>query len=161
MCFEGKVLKIKKYEVVFKFEDTKYFVPFTDIFSLQFEDVENQVYTNYLKAQSAEPELTPCLKARMDAKALHGKEVGHVVLGFLFGPFAIIGTAFASPNPLNGRHTPNPLNGRHTLEKSPNKDLFANTEYLKCYKKKAKERLIGMEFLGWGAFLVLVGIANA
>ena len=40
-----------------------------------------------------------CMKGQADADLYHGKGFSHVGLRFLFGPFAIIGAAVASPSP--------------------------------------------------------------
>jgi hypothetical protein len=39
---------------------------------------------------------------------------------------------------------------------SKNKDQFSDPAYLSCYKKKAKGQLIGMEGLGWAAWVLLL-----
>ena len=41
-------------------------------------------------------------------------------------------------------------------EQSKNKEDFDDPEYLSCYKKKAKGQLLGMEGIGWGAWILLV-----
>jgi hypothetical protein len=144
MVFEGKVKKIKGCEVVFEVEGDKYIIPVRDIFSLQFEDTEDKVYTDYLEV--AQDDFSVCLNGQMDAQLYHGKEVGHFALGFLFGPFAMIGTALASPTPFNGRKT---------LALSQNKEQFTDTFYLSCYRKQAKRQLITSEALGWGAWILV------
>ena len=144
MVFEGKVKKIKECTVVFKADGKKYRVPATDIFSIQFEDVRDPVYVDYIKL--AQLDTSKCMKGRFDAQYLHGKKGGHFFLGFLFGPFAIIGTAVADPTPYKSSQT---------LALSKNKDLFNDPEYLSCYRSKAKGQLIGMELAGWGASIVL------
>jgi hypothetical protein len=143
MAFEGKVAKIKDCSVVFKSKGSKYVIPASDIFSIQFEDTEDRVYRNYLKM--AEP--NKCLDGRLDAENYHGKKGGHFALGFLFGPFAMIGTALANPTPEKGRRT---------LEMSSNHDLLNDLEYISCYKKKVKGQLIGTEALGWASWVLLL-----
>lgn len=145
MVFEGKVIKIKECAVVFKADGNRYIVPASDIFSIQFEDIEDKVYTDYLAMTEDNP--NKCLNGRLDAENYHGKKGGHFVLGVLFGPFAMIGTALANPTPEKGRQT-------YMLSK--NKEQFSDPEYLSCYRKKAKGQLIGMEALGWGAWILLV-----
>lgn len=145
MVFEGKVTRIKDCAVVFKSDGNKYIVPASEIFSLQFEDTEDKVYTEYMKMADDDP--NKCLNARLDAENYHGKKVGHFALGVLFGPFAIIGTAVANPTPEKGQQT---------LMMSNNKEQFSDPEYLSCYKKKAKGQLMGMEALGWGAWILLL-----
>jgi hypothetical protein len=145
MVFEGKIVQIKGCEVVFKADENKFFVPASDIFSLHFENPEGKVYTKYIKI--IEQQEDTCLNGRLDAENYHGKKGGHFILGVLFGPFAMIGTALANPTPEKGKQT---------YMKSENKDQFSDPEYLSCYKKKAKGQLIGAEALGWGAWILLV-----
>ncbi len=143
MVFEGKVTKIKDCSVVFKADGNKYIVPASEILSLQFENSEDKVYTEYLKIADGDP--SKCLNGRLDAENYHGKKGGHFVLGVLFGPFAMIGTALANPTPEKGKQT---------YMMSKNKDQFSDLEYLSCYKSKAKGQLIGAEALGWCAWLL-------
>jgi hypothetical protein len=111
MVFEGKVTRIKKCEVIFKTSKEKYVIPASEIFSIEFGDLQDQVYLNYIESK----EINNCLKGRFDAETFHGKRTGHFFLGVLFGPFALIGTALSNPTPNRGKDT-------YTL--SPNKDLF-------------------------------------
>jgi hypothetical protein len=145
MVFEGKVTKIKDCEVVFKADGKKFIVPTSVIFSLQFENTADKIYTDYMEMADSDP--NKCLNGRLDAENYHGKNGGHFVLGVLFGPFAMIGTALANPTPEKGKQT---------YMMSKNKDQFNDPEYLSCYKKKAKGQLIGMEALGWGAWILLI-----
>lgn len=145
MVFEGKITKIKDCAVVFKTDGNKYIVPTTEIFSLQFENTSDKVYTEYMKMDDGDP--NKCLNGRLDAENYHGKKGGHFVLGVLFGPFAMIGTALANPTPDKGKQT-------YMLSK--NKEQFSDPEYLSCYKKKAKGQLVGAEALGWGAWILFV-----
>lgn len=143
--FDGKVLSIKECSIVFKSNGSKYVIPTSEIFSIQFEKVDNRIYTDYMKLSDNDP--NKCMSARLDAENYHGKKGAHFALGVLFGPFAMIGTALANPTPEKGRQT---------FMMSKNKDMFNDPEYLSCYKKKAKGQLIGMEALGWGAWILLV-----
>jgi len=143
--FKGKVTKIKGCKVVFKAEGNKYVIPASEIFSIQFENTNDKVYTKYMQMGDGDP--SKCMKGRLDAENFHGKKGGHVVLGFLFGPFAMLGTAIASPTPDKGKRT---------YMMSKNKDIFDDLEYISCYKKKAKGQLIGMEAIGWGAAILLL-----
>jgi hypothetical protein len=119
--FEGKVKRIKDCSVIFKVDGQKFEIPASEIFSLQFENKHNKIYTNYLELLKQDPNL--CLQGRLDAENYHGKKGGHFALGVLFGPFAMIGTALA---------TPTPQNGKRTYMMSKNKDNFNNPEYLRC-----------------------------
>jgi hypothetical protein len=150
MTFEGKVTKIKKCTVYFEVGTDHYEIPAVDIYSIQFGNLEDKVYTDYLEFQATNPEA--CVKGRADAEAFHGKKGGHFFLGFLFGPLAIIGTALANPTPDKGRDT---------YGATQNKDLLTDPVYINCYKKKAKGQLIGAEFLGWGAWIMILLIATS
>jgi len=145
MVFEGKVKKIKECTVVFKAEGKRYRIPASDIYSIQFEDTQDPIYVEYV--EMVQLDTSKCMKGRFDAQYLHGKKGGHFFLGFLFGPFAVIGTALADPTPYKSTQT---------LSLSKNKDLFSDPEYLSCYRSKAKGQLIGMEFAGWGAAVLLI-----
>tara|TARA_Y100001978_G_C23664015_1_gene420181 strand:- start:426 stop:1016 length:591 start_codon:yes stop_codon:yes gene_type:complete len=144
MVFSGEVTKIKNCQVFFKSEGNKYIIPASEIFSIQFEDIKNKVYTSYMNLPDGE---NKCLNGQMDAENFHGKKGGHFALGFLFGPFAMIGTLLASPTPDKGKRT---------YMMSKNKEQFTDYEYISCYEKKAKGELIGMEAAGWGSWLLLV-----
>ncbi|MCC7332985.1 MAG: hypothetical protein IT232_10310 [Flavobacteriales bacterium] len=145
MIFDGKVTKIKDCEIIFKAEGCKYTIPTSEIFSIQFKDTHDKVYKEYIETAVTDSE--KCLKGKFDAEYYHGKEGDHFLMGMLFGPFAVIGTALAEPTPDRGKQT-------YMLSK--NKDQFNNPEYLNCYKKKAKGQLIKMEALGWGAWILFV-----
>lgn len=149
MTFEGKVTKIKNCSVVFKADGNKFVIPVSDIYSIQFENVADKVYIDYMKMSDDNPD--KCMNGKLDAENYHGKKVGHFFLGVLFGPFAMIGTALANPTPEKGKQT---------YMMSKNKDQFGDPQYLSCYKKKAKGQLIGMEALGWGAWIVLVLVTS-
>ena len=145
MVFEGKVTKIKECAVVFKANGHRYLVPASEIFSLQFENSEDKVYTDYMQMEYGDP--NKCLNGRLDAENYQGKRGGHFVLGVLFGPFAMIGTALSNPTPDRGKQT---------YMMSRNKEQFSDPEYLSCYTKKAKGQLIGIEALGWGAWILFI-----
>ena len=146
--FEGKALKIKKCNLHFAMNDTLYIIPTEDINYLSFGDETDKVYTDYLELSNQEQ--NKCLAARLDAENYHGKKGGHFILGVLFGPFAMIGTALSEPTPYRGKNT---------LAMSENKELFNNPEYLSCYKKKAKGQLIGAEAFGWASWILFVLVA--
>ena len=138
MVYEGKVTKIKDCEVHFNSGGQKYVIPASDIFSVQFESTTDKVFTDYLKLADSDP--NKCLNGRFDAESYHGKQGLHFALGVLFGPFAMIGTAFSNPTPEKGKQT-------YTMSK--NKDQFSDPEYMKCYKKEAKGNMLLMDSLGW------------
>lgn len=145
MVFMGKIKKIKDCNVVFKASGEKYVIPANEIYSLQFSDTNDKVYTEYLGLNQNND--NACLNGSLDAENYHGKKGAHFIYGFLFGPFAMIGTALSDPSPTSGKNT---------LLMTQHKDQLSNLEYLSCYKKKAKGKLIGMEGLGWGAFVLLI-----
>ena len=145
MVFEGKVTRIKDCSIVFKADGDRYIIPVSDIFSIEFENTEDEVYTKYMKLADDDP--NKCMNGKLDAELYHGKKGGHFLLGVLFGPFAMIGTALSNPIPEKGRQT-------YMLSK--NREQFHDPEYLSCYKRKAKGQLIGAEALGWGAWILFV-----
>ena len=144
--FKGDVVKIKGCNVVFKAENgEKYTIPANDIQTVKFEDVNNLIYTNYLTMLNADP--NSCMKGASDAKAFHGKGGLHIALGVLFGPFAVIGAAVGSPDPMGGSRT---------AQMSKNSELFSDPTYLECYKKAARGHNVGMAAAGWGMWIVLL-----
>lgn len=145
MVFEGKVARIKDCSIVFIADGERYTIPADDIYSIQFENVNDKVYMDYIALTQDDP--NKCLNGSLDAENYHGKKGGAFFLGVLFGPFAIIGTALSEPSPLRGKNT---------AAMSKNKDLFNDPEYLSCYKKKAKGQLIGAEALGWASWVLLL-----
>ncbi|MDA3867686.1 MAG: hypothetical protein PF489_13200 [Salinivirgaceae bacterium] len=145
MKFKGEVKRVTDELVVFKAEGTRYKIPASEIFSLEFADTDSRVYRNYLGM--ANDEVSASVAGKLDAKAFHGKKAGHFILGFLFGPFAMLGTAASNPTPQRGKKT---------VGLSENKKMFNNSEYLKAYRKSAKGSLIGAEALGWGAWILLI-----
>ncbi len=150
MTFEGKVVKIKQCEVIFKAGGDRFSIPSDDIYSIKFESVTDKSYVDYVKMIETDPDL--CYKGYNDADMYHGKGSLHFALGFLFGPFAMIGTAIARPEPVSGIRT---------YRLSENKDVFYDPSYLKCYRKKAKSNNLVMEGIGWGVWVFIVLIAGA
>lgn len=140
MSFEGKVLKIKGCDVFFKCEGKKYLVPAEDIFVIEFENTADPVYSSYMASDSLA--LERCLQGRYDAEMFHGKKGGHFILGFLFGPLAMIGTACANPTPTKAQFF-------DLLQMEKRK--LSSPNYLHCYKQKARRKLVGMEAAGWFA----------
>lgn len=144
MVFKGDVKKINGCTVTFKAADgEKYQIPASDIYSVQFENITDKVYTSYLELTEYDPDA--CMKGSLDADNYHGKAGLHIALGVLFGPFAIIGAAVSNPTPQNG-------NGTYMMSK--NKELFSDPLYLSCYKKKAKGQNVGNTALGWLAWVI-------
>lgn len=150
MSFEGKVIKIKGCEVYFKTSDgERYRIPAHDIYCVAFADVNDPVYVSYMELLDTDPD--KCLLGALDAQKFHGKGGVHVLLGFLFGPAAVIGAALANPTPYKGNTT---------LEMSQNKDYYQDRAYLDCYKRKARARNVGNTFVGWGAWVMVVLFAT-
>ena len=150
MVFEGKVTKIKGCHLEITINGDKYSIPASEIFSVEFQNPGDKVYADYLKLAASD--ISNCMKGGYDASAYHGKKAGHFILGFLFGPFAMVGTVLSNPVPERGQST---------YKFSKNRDLFDDAEYIACYRKKAKLQLIGMEALGWGASIIFLITINA
>lgn len=147
LVFQGKVTKIKDCMVVFKSEGNSYQIPANDIYSIQFERANDKVLLQYLELSAHDTE--KCLKGNLDAEFLHKRENGHFILGFLFGPFALIGAAMANPSPLRGIDT---------YSKSTNTAIFSDPEYLSCYRKKARRDNAKKTALGWAASTLVLPI---
>lgn len=143
--FEGKVTRIKNCMVTFKVQGDKYHIPASDVYSIEFGNKQDKVYTNYLKQLEVDP--GKCVKGRLDAAKYHGKKSSHIALGFLFGPFAMLGTALANPTPQKGRLT---------TRMSENSEMFSDPDYLECYKQKVKGKLIGAEAIGFGIAALMI-----
>lgn len=148
MQFQGDVVKVKGCSVVFKTEAGKVEVPAKDIYSVEFENPNDEQFVEYIAILDSEGSGDKCMNGQMDADKYHGKKGGHFVLGLLFGPFAVIGTAIGA--------NPSPYNAKNTVALSQNKDQFNDPEYLMCYKKEAKKGLIGMECAGWAAWILFI-----
>lgn len=147
--FTGQIVSIKHDVIKMKWQDDKLFIPLEDIEQIEFESPGSKLALEFMTPQGQGEK---CIAAQQDAEMYHGKVGGHVVLGFFFGPFALIGTALAQPYPHRGRHTP---------IMSKNKDLFDDPEFALCYKRIAKGKLLGAEAIGWGAWLVIFLIASS
>ena len=146
--FKGKVIKIKDCKVKFSAGGKSYWVPAYDIYSIEFANPEDEVYINYINQE----QVNKCFSGTNDADLYHGKAGFHVFMGVLFGPFAMIGAAVA---------TPTPHSGKNTMLLSKNQDLFSDPEYLSCYQKKAKIKNVTNVGLGWLGWLILVLVVSA
>lgn len=149
MLYEGKVKRIANCEVVFKMDGKKYRIPAEEIHTIKFYDERDRVYTDYLALNDSA--LNICYEGKHDAYYYHKKNGRHILLGFLFGPFAIAGTALA---------TPSPQKAKGDIDNSKNKELFSDPEYLKCYQKKAKGQLIGKEVVGFAISIFVLSILS-
>lgn len=150
LVFMGKVKRIKDCSVVFQVDREKYIVPTSDIFSIQFENTSDKVYTDYMKL--LEDPREKCMKARFDAEYYHGKKGRHFFLGLLFGPFAMISTAFSNPIPEDGNKT---------RQMSKNTELFNDPTYLKCYKRTVKIQFYKAECRGLYLWLIIPALLVA
>ncbi len=148
MSFQGRIVKVKSCEIVFKTEKGRFNVPLTDVQIVDFAE-QNEKMNKQFNAYQMDPE--SCAKGVTDAQDFHGKGGLHFALGVLFGPFTVIGAAIAGPTPASGSNT---------ALLSPNKELFSDPEYLHCYKKKARGKNVLNAALGWGAITVVLLIAG-
>jgi len=143
--YEGKVTKIKDCVVTFRIPGGKYKIPIADVHSIKFENANDKVYQQYLEQLEVDP--GKCVAGRLDAARYHGKKSSHIAMGFLFGPFAMLGTALSNPTPEKGQLT---------RKMSENSHLFSDPDYLECYKQKVKGKLIGAEAIGFGIAALMV-----
>lgn len=74
-----------------------------------------------------------CASGINDALLFHNKQAEHVIMGFFFSVFGVVGTLASNPSPEKGKDT---------YHLSENKTQFNNPDYKKCYKKKAKQQNI-------------------
>ena len=144
---EGKVTKIKHCVVTLKADEGKYQIPADHIYSIEFENKQDKVYLKYMDGLKVDP--GKCVNGRLDAVNYHGKKSGHIAMGFLFGPFAMLGTALSDPTPEKGQLT---------LDMSDHPDLLQDPDYVSCYTKKAKGRLIGAETIGFGIAVLMIAL---
>lgn len=144
--FKGEIIKIKKTTLLFKAIDgMEYIIPANDVSNIFFEDANGKYKKSYERLLLAQE--NACMKGASDGKAFHGKGGLHVALGVLFGPFAVIGAAVGSPDPMGGART---------TQMSKNSDLFSDPQYLECYKKAARGKNVGMAAAGWGMWILLL-----
>lgn len=144
--YQVDVIRVKSCELTVKIENEKFVIPATEIQSIEFENVNDPEYLDFIKMNQFGGDA--CLSGQQDAENFHGKKGGHIALGVLFGPFAILGTAlFADPDPSKGAKT---------ASMSTNKQMFSDPAYLQCYKKEAKSGLIKAEAIGWAAWLIFL-----
>jgi len=141
-AFSGKVTKIKNCKVHFKANKQKYVIPASKILMVQFEDLENKIYKNYLK-QIALNDNESCLRGTIDGNN-HRKEGKHLVFGFLFGAFGVIGAALGDPIPDLSK-----------AKVSKQNEKYYNYAYLQCYTKAAKKKNVRMSAIGWGTSVLL------
>lgn len=80
-----------------------------------------------------------CSRARSDAENFHGKKIGYLIGGIIFGPLAILNAAAI-------KHRPS--QGELTRVMSENKDLFEDPTYKACYNRRAKWILVKKASVG-------------
>jgi hypothetical protein len=147
LFFEGKILRSSNEVIVFKTSAGVFDIPKSDVCEIYLESQLDEL-TNL----SSGDDQALCLKAQTDASSYHGKKVGHFCLGFFFGGFALIGTAFSNPTPYKGKQT---------MLQSKNKESFDDPVYLNCYKKTAKRELLLAETAGWVSWILLFTLLNS
>jgi hypothetical protein len=156
MIFKGEIIKIKKNKIIFSAEHKEYMIPNRDVFGVYFEDEDNPIYLHLLKYKDGDEyyDSLKCIKGRMDAKSFHGKGFGNFALGFFFGVFGLVGCIVSNPGIENGSKT---------KIMSQNKELFNDSEYLECYKEKAKNKSVVNAGIGWatGAIVLFTILAIA
>jgi hypothetical protein len=146
ISFSGEITKIKNCEIVFKMEGKKYFIPASDIYCIDFEDVNNKVLKGYKQLSGSEK----CMYGMNDAEMYHKSGLSFA-MGVLFGPFAVIGAAISNPSPLSGQN----------LYLSSNKEFFNDPTYLACYSKSARKKNLKNAALGWLSWVVLILVLSS
>ena len=144
--YQVDVIRVKSCELTVKIDNEKFVIPATEIQSIEFENVNDPEYLDFMKMNQFGGDA--CLSGQQDAENFHVKKGGHIALGVLFGPFAILGTALLAD--------PDPSKGAKTGTMSTNKEMFSDPAYLQCYKKEAKSGLIKAEAIGWAAWLIFL-----
>lgn len=142
MHFKGTVLSVNDSLLFFNVERNVYEIPLQDISIVTIQDTSSTAFSD-LKALTKDD---PCFAGQVDANRFHGKKGVHFVLGALFGPFAMIGTALC---------TPTPADGKDTYLMSENQDYFTDSAYLNCYVKAARRQMIKWDAIGWGCWVLL------
>jgi len=66
MIFEGKVISINGCDVHFVAGGKKFILPASKITSVQFENANDKVYTDYMKLTEGDP--NPCLQGSVNAE---------------------------------------------------------------------------------------------
>lgn len=149
----AKVMDVGLTEInYFRFDNKEgptYTILKSDVFMIRYENGTKDIFSNEETADSNKiSNLTisastdNCLKGKVDAHLFHGRESGNFFSGFLFGPFGVIGAALSSPKPKTT-----------TFVMSKNKDLFKDTFYLSCYKRKARGMNVFYSSLGWASWI--------
>jgi hypothetical protein len=99
-----------------------------------------------MKNQSPVDE-TKMLEGKLDATNFHQRGFGNFCLGFLLGPFGVVGTAIGRPR-----------NPDYVM--TPNKDNLSNPDYLKGYKRRARGKNVTNALGGWAAVIMLSIVLN-
>lgn len=147
LVFQGKVTQIKDCIVTFKANGKKYEIPAKDIHSIYFERDDDKILIEYLAL--SESDTNKCLKGSLDAEFLHKRSGEYFLLGFLFGPVALIGAALGNPSPLRGNDT---------YSKSTNASIFSDPEYLSCYRKRARRDNAKKAALGFASSVLVLPV---
>jgi hypothetical protein len=141
-----KILEIGLTEVKYKnyddLSDIIYGIYRSDVYMIRYSDGRVEKFDLQKDAESADKNLSPdekCACGRSDAANFHGHKGGAFACGAYLGIFAVIGTAMFQQTPQMGRRT---------VDMSKHKGLFFDPYYLKCYSKKAKADMMGMEVQG-------------
>lgn len=101
----------------------------------------------YFKKEDELSTMDKCAKGQNDADMFHGKKGSHVVLGILFGGFAVLGAAVTNPTPEKGINT---------QIMSENKELFNDPSYRSCYIRQARKNNTNGALIGWGSWVLFL-----
>jgi hypothetical protein len=117
----------------------------SDVLRIRYQNGRVESFTPEELAKSMSPE-EKCSCGRSDAAKYHGLKGGAFACGAYCGPFVLLGTAITKQTPKMGMRT---------SKISEHKNLFQDPYYLKCYNKKAKADLLGMEAQGLAAVILI------
>lgn len=140
--FEGKLLHIGACDIDFKFNGESFTIPADDIALVELERMSKRRERRLARVITEEGN---CWKGTQDGSN-HGHGGGHFALGFLFGPFGVIGCALSNRTPHKSAN----------MISNQNNNLWNNGEYLDCYKKSANGKAVGTSAIGFAVWLVFL-----
>lgn len=141
-AFKGEIKKIKNCTLIFKTNGEKYEISSSDIYIAKFENPNSKILTDYINLGDSDK----CLRGVNDSEKYNKRSVNYLLAGVVFGPMAVI---VASTDKINIK--------KEMCHVDFSSDaIYNDPEYLKCYKKRSKQKNIGNALFGWFAWIVIV-----